>query len=215
MVLVFISYVAIANRNMEMTFRQKFLKAVYPVFTAFSRAAGTNAEKISNTKHVEPALPVYGIPITMIDGTVISLEKFRGKKILVVNTASDCGYTGQFDGLQRLHETAGEGLVIIGFPANDFKEQEKGNNEQIAAFCRRNFGVSFPLAAKTHVRKGPGQHEVYQWLSDRQKNGWLNKGPAWNFSKYLLNEKGVLTHYFGPAVEPDGPEIARAIEKKG
>jgi glutathione peroxidase len=182
------------------------------VVTALSRVAGTNADKIQNEKSVRPLRSIYDIPIKMIDGRMTTLEKYRGKKMLIVNTASDCGYTGQYDGLQKLHEERGDKLVIIGFPANDFKEQEKADNEQIATFCRMNYGVSFPLAAKSIVVKEPGQHDIYKWLSDKHSNGWLNKAPSWNFSKYLVNEEGVLTHYFGPAIEPGGPEIEEAVQ---
>jgi glutathione peroxidase len=212
LIFVFISYIAISNRNMEMTFRQKILKAVYPVFTAFNRLSGSFTQVRSNEDAVKPNSSVFEIPIVMNDGSTITLAVFAGKKIMIVNTASDCGYTHQFDDLQKLYESAGGKLVIIGFPSNDFKEQEKGSDAEIESFCRRNYGVSFPLARKSGVRKGEGQHLVYQWLSSKEQNGWNSKSPTWNFSKYLINEKGILTHYFDPAVDPSGSEVKKAIQ---
>jgi glutathione peroxidase len=193
-IIVFILYITLSNWNMEMSFRQKILKAAYPVFTALNRLTGAHAQVRFNEKGIEPQNPVFQIPIVMNDGSTRTLADFSGKKIMIVNTASDCGYTHQFDDLQKLYEASGGKLVIIGFPSNDFKEQEKGTDSEIEAYCRRNYGVTFPLAQKSQVRKGAGQHPIYQWLSSRELNGWNSKSPSWNFSKYLINEKGVLTH---------------------
>jgi glutathione peroxidase len=197
---------------MEMSFRQKILKAAYPVFTALNRLTGAHARVLINEHGVEPRSSISDIPIVMNDGSTKKLGDFSGRKIMIVNTASDCGYTHQFDDLQKLYESAGDKLVIIGFPSNDFKEQEKGSDAEIEAFCRINYGVSFPLAKKSQVRKGQGQHPLYQWLSSKEKNGWNSKSPSWNFSKYLINEKGLLTHYFDPAVDPTGSEVMKAIQ---
>jgi len=103
-------------------------------------------------------------------------------------------------------------LVIIGFPANDFKEQEKGDDEEIAAFCKINYGVTFPLAKKSSVISGPSQNIIFHWLSHAKENGWLNRQPTWNFSKYLVNEEGVLTHYFDPGVSPLSDDVLKAVE---
>jgi glutathione peroxidase len=136
----------------------------------------------------------------------------KGKKVLLVNTASDCGYTNQYADLQKLFEKNSDRLIILGFPANDFKEQEKGTDEQIAQFCQINFGVTFPLAKKSSV-KGDHKNEIFKWLSEKNKNGWNSKQPSWNFSKYLVNEQGQLTHYFDPAVSPLSDEVIEAINK--
>jgi glutathione peroxidase len=103
-------------------------------------------------------------------------------------------------------------VAIIGFPANDFKEQEKGSDEEISRFCAVNYGVSFPIAKKAVVAKGQEQHPVYQWLTNPAQNGWNSKAPSWNFAKYLVNEEGILTHYFEPAVSPVGEVMRRASE---
>jgi len=211
--IVFFLYVAIVNRNtMDMSGRQKLLKAIYPVITSVGRLMGRNADNIENKHGVKPVQPVYDINIILNDGTTKSLAEFKGKKIMLVNTASDCGYTAQYDGLQHLHEQLGNNLVIIGFPANDFKEQEKGSDEEIGAFCRKNYGVSFLLAKKGTVVKGNDQQPVYQWLTDKRRNGWNSKSPSWNFSKYIINEEGILTHYFGPSIEPDSDVIEAALK---
>ena len=133
---------------------------------------------------------------------------------MFINTASDCGYTNQYEQLQELYTKLPDKLVVIGFPANDFKEQEKGTDEQIAAFCKVNYGVTFPLAKKSSVISGPGQNNIFHWLSHAEENGWCNRQPTWNFSKYLVNEEGVLTHYFDPAVSPLSEEVLHAIEQK-
>ena len=153
----------------------------------------------------------FELTLQLNDGSFQKLGHYKGKKILLVNTASDCGYTEQYAALQKLYEASKDHLQVIGFPSNDFKEQEKGSDEEIAKFCAVNFGITFPLAKKTIVRKQPGQNEVFQWLTDKTKNGWLNKQPSWNFSKWIINEEGILTHYFDPAISPLSKDISQAI----
>ena len=128
-----------------------------------------------------------------------------------MNTASDCGYTDQYEALESLYEKNMEKLIIIGFPANDFKEQEKGNDEEIAQFCKINYGVTFPLAKKSVVLKEADQNRIFQWLTHKEENGWLNETPSWNFCKYLINEEGVLTHYFESGIEPLSVQVISAI----
>jgi glutathione peroxidase len=146
-------------------------------------------------------------------GTTFSFEQLKGKKVLLVNTASDCGYTGQYEELQQLHQRFQNKLVILGFPANDFKEQEKGSDAEIAEFCKINYGVTFPLMKKSTVVKGAAQNPVFRWLSDASQNGWNNQAPKWNFSKYLVDENGVLTNYFDPGVSPLSKEVTDTIEQ--
>jgi glutathione peroxidase len=207
-------YVIYVNRNsMEMTARQKILKAFYPVLSGINKLFGANSTVLNNDGKQPPLTSLYDIEITMIDGSKKRMSDFRGRKLLIVNTASDCGYTGQFDMLQQLYEQQKGELEIIGFPANDFKEQEKGGDEEIAAFCRKNYGVTFPLATKGVVVKGDGQQAVYRWLTDKAANGWNSKAPAWNFSKYLISENGMLLNYFGPAVEPSNEAFLQALKQ--
>ena len=147
-----------------------------------------------------------------LSGDTIDFAAFKGKKILIVNTASHCGYTNQYEGLEKLFEQNADSLELIAFPSNNFKEQEKGNDAEIAQFCKVNYGVTFPLAKKSVVIKATDQNKIFEWLSNKEENGWLEQEPTWNFCKYLVNEEGVLTHFFEAAIEPLGEEIAAAIK---
>lgn len=193
-----------------MTTRQKILKATYPLMMWFTKATGINSTELSNTV-VAPVVPFYNLPAQLINGEQLDLNNFKGKKILLVNTASDCGYTGQYEELEKLYQAHKENLLILGFPANDFKEQEKGSNENIAAFCKENFGVTFPLMKKSKVIKGTGQNEIFQWLTDKNKNGWNGQAPTWNFCKYLVDENGKLVHFFASSVKPMSSQVLKAI----
>ncbi len=209
--IAFFSYVEIVNRNsVNMSYRQKFLKAVYPAFMWLNRITGKNNKKLSNEKAV-PLISFYALKDTLNDGTEFDFSQLQGKKVLLVNTASDCGYTDQYADLEKLHRQYKDKLVLIGFPANDFKEQEKGNNEAIAAFCKQNYGLSFLLMKKSSVVRGAAQNAIYQWLTDPSKNGWNDQQPTWNFCKYIVDEKGTLTHFWGSSVEPMSKEIINAI----
>lgn len=211
--LVAISYFFYVNRNSaDMTTRQKLLKAVYPAWIAFTKLIGKNNDVLAN-KHQKPSVAFHSLKAVLNNGSTYDFSQLKGKKVLLVNTASDCGYTGQYDDLQKLHEKFQNKLVILGFPANDFKEQEKGSDEDIAAFCKINFGVTFPLMKKSSVVKNSNQNEIFQWLTDSTKNGWNSKVPTWNFSKYLVNEEGVLTHYFDPSVSPMSEQVLKEVEK--
>lgn len=194
-----------------MTTRQRFLKLVYPAWIWWLNRTSKNAKILSHTPETPP-ISFYSLQGILNNGKDLDIEQLKGKKIMLVNTASDCGYTGQYDDLQKLSEKYKDKLVVIGFPANDFKEQEKGTDEDIAAFCKINFGVSFPLMKKSSVKKGPEQNPIFQWLSDPAKNGWSKQPPSWNFCKYLVDEEGRLTHYFASTIEPLSTHITSAIK---
>ena len=187
------------------------LKSVYPALTSITRFFGVNSRVVLPEEKNAPVVSLYEIPFETIAGEQTSLAAYKGKKIVVVNTASDCGYTGQYEELQTLYAQAKGEIMIVGFPANDFKAQEKGSNEQIASFCKKNYGVEFPIAAKASVVKGSNQHPVFAWLSDPAKNGWNKEAPAWNFSKYIIDEEGKLIGYFDPGVSPLGKDFLRAL----
>lgn len=201
------------NNTEQMSGRQKAMKLIYPMIMKAGKWFGVKASEKENRSGIAPAASLYDLKIILNNNSELNLQSLRGRKILLVNTASDCGYTAQYETLQQLQEQFGEQLQIIGFPANDFKEQEKGTDEEIAAFCRLNFGVSFPLAKKSQVIKGPQQHPVFKWLSEASLNGWCNQQPEWNFSKYLVDEKGVLINYFAPGVSPMDEKILKAIRR--
>ena len=158
-----------------------------------------------------PPVSFYTLSATLNNGKDFSFENLKGKKVLLVNTASDCGYTPQYAELQKLYQHSKEDLEIIAFPANDFKEQEKGSDEEIATFCSVNYGVSFPLTKKAVVVKNERQHPVFNWLTSKEKNGWNDRPPSWNFTKYLVSEEGVLTHCFEPALSPLSTEVVNAV----
>lgn len=197
-----------------MNIKQKLLQVLYPIIMRLSKSPSGKGKMLVNPKGVEPKSPFYDLTAQLNDGKVLDFGQLKGKKVLLVNTASNCGYTGQYAELQKVHEKYQDQVAIIGFPANDFKEQEKADDEEIAQFCQVNFGVDFPLSQKSRVIDGAGQHPVYQWLTQTDKNGWNNQQPDWNFSKYLVDENGRLTHYFGPAISPLGEEVIEALEKK-
>jgi glutathione peroxidase len=164
----------------------------------------------TDTLGEKPKKSFYSFKLNSIEGEPVDFSKFKGKKVLIVNTASKCGFTPQYAELEELHEKYGDKLVILGFPANDFKGQEPGSNEEIAEFCKKNYGVKFQMFEKISV-VGEDQHPLYQWLSKKEMNGWNNEAPKWNFSKYLINEKGELVKFFDSKVKPMSKEMMDAI----
>jgi len=156
----------------------------------------------------------YDYQAKSIEGETIELTKFKGKKIIVVNVASKCGYTPQYSDLQKLYEKYKDQIVILGFPSNDFLWQEPGKNSSIKEFCQKKYGVSFPLFEKVVVKKNKKQHEMYTWLSHKELNGWNDKSPSWNFCKYLINEDGELINFFTSSVEPFNEQIISFIENE-
>lgn len=163
----------------------------------------------TETNQTAQANGFYSFKIESLEGKEIDFSKFKGKKVLVVNTASECGYTPQYADLQKLHETHGDKVVILGFPANNFGGQEPGSKEQIAEFCQKNYGVTFQMMEKVSV-KGDDQHPLYQWLA---KNSPNHDEPGWNFSKYLIDENGKVVAFYPSKVKPMGEEILAAIQK--
>ena len=154
---------------------------------------------------------LYPIPLTLNDGTTTDFGMFKGKVVMVVNVASNCGFTPQYAGLEMLYEKFRDrGFEILGVPCNQFAGQEPGSDSEIAEFCQRNFGVSFPLTAKADVR-GRGQHPLYAELT-KFKTGLLPGLVKWNFEKVLVNREGEIVGRFAPTVEPDSAEVIDAIE---
>jgi glutathione peroxidase len=152
----------------------------------------------------------YDHKMKSIDGKEIDFSVYKGKKILIVNTASECGYTPQYDELQKLHEMYHGKLTLLGFPSNDFGGQEPGSNEEIGAFCRKNFGVTFQLFEKSDVA-GSNKNEVYRWLTSKEENGWNSEAPNWNFCKYLVDEKGELLKFYSSSISPMSDEILKML----
>ncbi len=153
---------------------------------------------------------IYNFKVEALEGGTINFASFKGKKILIVNTASKCGYTPQYTELEELYEKYKDKLVVIGFPANNFGGQEPGTNAEIKEFCTGTYHVTFPMASKVSV-KGNDMHPLYQWLTSKEKNGVLDAEIKWNFNKFLINEKGELVAYFGSKVKPMSEEITSKL----
>ena len=148
----------------------------------------------------------YDLQLNDINGNKIDLVSLKGKKVLIVNVASKCGYTSQYSDLQDLYENHSDKLEIIGIPCNDFGRQEPGSASEIKNFCKMNYGVTFTLAEKQKIKSKPVS-QTYEWLSNPDLNGWNSSLPSWNFCKYMIDESGKLTHFFKSGVNPNGKEI--------
>jgi len=160
-----------------------------------------NFSGAENTRENPKAMSIYEFKMNAIDGTEIDFAQYKGKKLLIVNTASECGYTPQYEDLQELHKQYGSKIVVLGFPANNFGGQEPGTNGEIASFCKKNYGVDFQMFEKISV-KGSDQHPLYQFLEEK-----AGKGPSWNFCKYYVNESGDLIKFFGSGTNPMDDDI--------
>jgi glutathione peroxidase len=161
---------------------------------------------------VSPVAPFHALKATDIAGAPVDLSAYKGHPVLIVNTASRCGHTPQYAKLQELYgRYEAKGLVILGFPSNDFMRQEPGDNAEIAAFCTKNYGVTFPMMSKVPV-KGDDRDPVYQWLTRKDLNGALDSKVKWNFQKYLVDGQGRLIGVFDPGTDPLDPSITALID---
>lgn len=193
-----------------MTIRQILLKAFYPLIMLQRKISGTG-DAIQIREGQQPVVSLYDLTIQLNNGKLLNLSELKGRKILFVNTASNCGYTAQYGELETLYSTHRDKLEVIGFPANDFKQQEPLDDAAIAEFCKINFGVSFPLAQKSTVIKETGQHPVFSWLTHKEQNGWCDQQPLWNFCKYLVDEEGKLIAFFAQSISPLQEELVKLI----
>lgn len=166
---------------------------------------------ITNSKPTHSGVKsIYDITLKTINGKQISLEQYKGKKILIVNTASKCGFAPQLEELQKLHTQFSDKIVVLGFPSEDFGGQEYGDDNHIEQFCTRNYGVDFQMFAKSSV-SGSEANTLFKWLSTKEENGWNDKSPNWNYCKYLINEKGELEKCFNSAVSPLSENIVGSL----
>jgi len=179
------------------------------IMMAFSCGLNTVKNRPSDMNQ-SPSTSIYQFKLPLLSGDSVDFAAYKGKKLLIVNTASECGYTPQYEGLEKLYKEYGDKLTVIGFPANNFGGQEPGTNAEIGAFCKLNYGLTFPVFSKISV-KGDDMAPLYQWLTQKDKNGWNEDAPGWNFCKYLIDEKGSLIAFYGSAVEPMSDEIVKAI----
>lgn len=165
---------------------------------------------LGNAQTVAPNESLYDIKVEGIEGKQLNLNQYKGKKILFVNVASKCGFTNQYDGLQELYSNYKDKLVVIGLPCNQFGGQEPGQESEIQSFCKLNYGVEFPMTEKIDV-KGDNQHAIYQWLTQKEKNGKMNSSVKWNFQKYLVDEEGRLIDVFYSITKPMSTKITKYL----
>lgn len=190
------------------------MSIIYAVLTLFgckqvkSRPENLMAEKQTLYQFLE-ANP--NAKVRSIDGKEYDYSQLKGRKVLIVNTASECGYTPQYEDLQKLYDTYKDKLVVLGFPANNFGGQEPGSNEDIKQFCTTKFNVTFPMFEKISVL-GDDMAPIYKWLTSKVLNGWNDQQPKWNFNKYLIDEDGNLVKYFSSAVKPMSEEIVSELK---
>jgi glutathione peroxidase len=176
-----------------------------------------NVVNFAEASYLKPASgqqskSIYDYSFTSIDGKVVALSSFKGKKILFVNTASECGFTPQYKQLQEVYEKYKSNLVVIGFPANDFGKQEPGSNREIQSFCSKNFKVTFPMSQKVTVL-GDNKDPIYKWLTSKELNGKENSEIKWNFQKYLVDEHGKLIKIYKSAIKPDDKAVIDEVGK--
>ena len=162
----------------------------------------------TNTSENKPSL--YNISINSITGELINFEDFKGKKILIVNTASECGFTEQYEDLEKLYKVYKDKLVVLGVPCNQFGGQEPGTLAEIQSFCKVNYGVTFLLTEKVDV-KGENQHPLYSWLTAKEMNGVKSSTVKWNFQKYLIDENGCFVDYFYSTTKPMSSKIIKQL----
>ena len=175
-------------------------------------SANRKTSSLSNAKGGD-SVSIYSFNLKDIDGKDVSLNQYKGKVLLVVNVASKCGYTPQYEGLQKVFlKYKDQGLVVLGFPANNFMSQEPGTNEEIKSFCTLKYNVTFPMFAKISV-KGNDIHPLYKFLTDKETNPQLGGDIKWNFSKFLVNRNGEIIARFEPNIKPDSDQVTQAIEK--
>jgi glutathione peroxidase len=183
------------------------------ILSSCQNQAQNNTKAMETQKHVQ-SQTIYQFKVTDLYGKEFDFSKLKGKKILIVNTASECGLTPQYKDLEAIYSKyKHKNFVIVGFPANNFGSQEPGSNEQIAKFCQMNYGVTFPMMSKISV-KGKDIHEIYKFLTQKDKNGLQDSQVEWNFQKYLINEEGELIKVLSPRVLPTDSEIVDWINGK-
>lgn len=182
------------------------------MFTALIAGCGFNRVETRPDEILQnSSASFYDFKMKSITGEIIDFARYKGQNVLLVNVASECGYTPQYADLQDLHEKYGDKITILGFPANNFGGQEPGSNLEIATFCKENYGVTFQMFEKISV-KGEDRDPLYSWLAKKELNGWNDQEPTWNFCKYLVNGKGELVKFYGSAVKPLSEEILSMID---
>jgi len=199
--IILVSLLAFACKNQEETLKNE----------ETHKNVDMEKQQIVITKNLE-GQTIYQFTATDIQGKSFDFSKLKGKKVMIVNTASECGFTEQYEQLEAIYEKyKGKGFVVVGFPSNNFGEQEPGTNQEIAAFCKKNYGVTFPMMSKISVQ-GNQMHPIYSFLTQKALNGLKDNSVHWNFQKYLINENGHVDQVIGPQIVPDDPAIIEWIK---
>lgn len=185
----------------------KYLKIIFSSIVTLIMSSCSSQE----TKTTIDKPTIYNFSFTDINNNEVTLIDFKGKNIVIVNVASECGFTKQYEDLQKLHETFKENTVVIGFPCNQFGGQEPGTNEEIKSFCSKNFGVTFLLADKIDV-KGENINPIYKWLTNKSENGVMDSSVKWNFQKYVINKNGELVDVFYSVTNPMSDKITSLLK---
>ena len=188
------------------------MKAIFFLLIMFFAVTSLSAKApFDSTKKAEAMKTIYDFKIKSISGSTINFSDYKGKMIMIVNTASKCGFTPQYEGLEKLYQAHKDKLVIIGFPSADFADQEFHQDSDIFTFCQKNYGVTFPLTTRVDV-KGDSINPIYKYLCNKSENGVLNATISWNFNKFLIDENGKLLAHFDSKVTPDSPEIEKYLK---
>lgn len=190
----------------------RVLLASIPIWflSCFNANKVTSAPPAEALSTAQSGRSFYQLKARDIQGREVSMSEYKGKKVIVLNVASECGYTPQYADWQAFYEKNKDKYVVLGFPCNLFMGQEPGTNAEIETFCRKNYGVTFPVFEKANV-KGSEKSEVYKWLTDPALNGWNSEEPSWNFCKYLIDENGKLISFFASKIKPDSEEFVKAV----
>ena len=191
---------------------QKIFKVIYPLRIRFSEVTGIGKKSVQNKNKTGSLISFYSLNGVLNNGKIFSFETLKGKYVILVNTASNCGYTSQYNDLEKLFLQYKDRLVVLGFPANNFGGQEPDTDENIIHFCNINYNITFPLFQKASV-VGNDMQPIFQWLTDPKKNGWNDQTPTWNFCKYLVDPTGTLIDFYSSAVSPLNNEIINILNK--
>ncbi|WP_297985422.1 glutathione peroxidase [uncultured Chryseobacterium sp.] len=190
---------------------KKLFIVLLSVVAFLKSCTGQKSETSQANTEKEMGKTIYDYKVEALDGSEINFADFKGKKILIVNTASECGFTPQYADLEKLYEANKDKLVIVGFPANNFGGQEPGSNAEIGTFCQKNYGVTFPMAAKVSV-KGDDTAPIFKYLTEKELNGVKNSAILWNFTKFLVDENGKLIDSFVSTTKPTDDAITKYLK---
>lgn len=203
-------FITMKNKRLTLAFTGLLLSGL----TIACQVSNNSVKQENNEKTTQKMKTLHDFQVKDINGKTFDLAQLKGKKVMIINTASECGYTPQYEQLEKIyHQYKDKNFVVIGFPCNDFGQQEPGSEAEILSFCKKNYGVTFPMMAKVKIL-GDGQDEIYQWLTKKSMNGVEDTEVKWNFQKYLIDENGKYVRMVSTRVKPDDAEITNWIEGK-